>query len=124
MIRNLILLLSATAIAGFAQSACESLASLKLTDAKITAAELVAAGPARPQGAAAAAPAAPAAQGKGKAQAKGGGAAAQTPTMLPSYCRIAATLMPSSDSDIKMELWMPASDWNGKFEEVGGGGWA
>src|SRR5262249_12438527 len=40
---------------------------------------------------------------------------------LPAFCRVAATLKPSSDSDIKMELWMPAENWNGKFQEVGNG---
>ncbi len=43
---------------------------------------------------------------------------------LPAFCRVAATLKPSADSDIKIEVWMPASDWNGKFEAVGNGGWA
>jgi len=43
---------------------------------------------------------------------------------LPPYCRVAATLKPSSDSDIKIEVWMPASGWNGKFEAVGNGGWS
>ena len=40
---------------------------------------------------------------------------------LPAFCRVAATLKPSSDSDIKIEVWMPASDWNGKFQAVGNG---
>jgi feruloyl esterase len=45
--------------------------------------------------------------------------------MLPAHCRVAATLKPTSDSDIKMEVWLPTSAaWNGKFEAVGGGGWA
>jgi feruloyl esterase len=39
---------------------------------------------------------------------------------LPAFCRVAATLRPSSDSDIKMEVWLPAS-WNGKFQAVGNG---
>jgi feruloyl esterase len=43
---------------------------------------------------------------------------------LPAHCRVAATLKPSSDSDIKIEVWMPASGWNGKFEAVGNGGWS
>jgi feruloyl esterase len=43
---------------------------------------------------------------------------------LPPYCRVAATLKPSSDSDIKIEVWMPTSGWNGKFEAVGNGGWS
>jgi feruloyl esterase len=43
---------------------------------------------------------------------------------LPAFCRIAATLAPSSDSEIKVEIWMPLTGWNGKFEAVGNGGWA
>ena len=42
----------------------------------------------------------------------------------PALCRVAATLRPSSDSDIKIEVWMPATGWNGKFQAVGNGGWA
>src|SRR5438067_8415879 len=40
---------------------------------------------------------------------------------LPAFCRVAATLTPSADSEIKMELWMPAANWNGKFQAVGNG---
>ena len=40
---------------------------------------------------------------------------------LPSFCRVAATLRPTNDSDIKIEVWMPASGWNGKFQAVGNG---
>lgn len=43
---------------------------------------------------------------------------------LPEYCRVAATLRPSSDSDIRMEIWLPSSNWNGKFEANGNGGWS
>ena len=42
---------------------------------------------------------------------------------VPAHCRVAVTSKPSSDSDIKMEIWLPASGWNGKFEAVGNGGW-
>src|SRR5262249_10291957 len=42
---------------------------------------------------------------------------------LPAFCRVSATLKPSPDSDIKIEVWMPAANWNGKFEGVGNGGW-
>jgi feruloyl esterase len=42
---------------------------------------------------------------------------------LPAFCRVQATLKPSDDSDIKMELWMPeASKWNGKLRGTGNGG--
>jgi feruloyl esterase len=40
---------------------------------------------------------------------------------LPSFCRVAATLKPTDDSDIKIEVWMPTSGWNGKFQAVGNG---
>src|SRR5439155_19139688 len=43
---------------------------------------------------------------------------------LPAFCRVAATLKPTSDSDIKIEVWMPVADWNGKFQAVGNGGWS
>jgi len=40
---------------------------------------------------------------------------------LPAFCRVAARLKPTLDSDIKMEVWLPASGWNGKFMAVGNG---
>jgi feruloyl esterase len=79
-----------------AAGACESLASLTLPNAKVTLAEPVAAGGFTPPG----------------------GSAARN---LPAFCRVAATLTPSGDSDIKIEVWMPASNWNGKFQAVGNG---
>jgi tannase/feruloyl esterase len=51
-------------------------------------------------------------------------AAARTYAALPSFCRIAATLSPTSDSDIRVEVWLPASGWNGKLQAVGNGGMA
>ncbi|HYR89513.1 MAG TPA: tannase/feruloyl esterase family alpha/beta hydrolase, partial [Terriglobia bacterium] len=41
---------------------------------------------------------------------------------LPSFCRVTVTLKPSPASDIKVEVWMPTTGWNGKFEGVGNGG--
>jgi len=43
---------------------------------------------------------------------------------LPAFCRVAATLKPSSDSEIKIEIWMPQSGWNERFEGTGNGGFA
>ena len=43
---------------------------------------------------------------------------------LPAFCRLAGVIRPSSDSDIRFEVWLPASDWNGKFLSVGNGGFA
>lgn len=105
MIRTFALLLAGTALAALAATPCESLASARLPDTTITAAEMVAAGPYQQPG------------GRGGAQA--------APVMLPAHCRVFAVLTPSADSHIEMELWMPAgADWNGKYQAVGGGGWA
>src|SRR6516162_4254657 len=41
---------------------------------------------------------------------------------LPAFCRVAATLRPTSDSDINIEVWMPFSTWNEKFLGLGNGG--
>jgi len=38
------------------------------------------------------------------------------------FCRVAATLKPTADSDIKIEVWLPPN-WNGKYQAVGNGGW-
>ena len=43
---------------------------------------------------------------------------------LPAFCRVAATLRPSPDSDIKTEVWLPeGSAWNGRFVGTGNGGY-
>ncbi len=47
-------------------------------------------------------------------------AAAARYAALPEFCRVQATLAPSSDSEIRIEVWLPASNWNGRFEAVGG----
>ena len=80
---------------------CDALKALSRPHLTITAVEFVAAGAVPP--------------GRG-----GRGAAAP----LPAHCRVAATLTPSSDSHIEMELWLPTENWNGKFLAVGNGGWA
>ena len=44
---------------------------------------------------------------------------------LPAFCRIAATLRPSPDSDIKVEIWLPEGNaWNGRYNGTGNGGYA
>jgi feruloyl esterase len=88
-------------------TSCESLASLALPQATITSAAIVGAGAFTPP--------------NGRGGAGRGGAVFAS---LPSFCRVAATLKPSSDSDIKVEVWLPASGWNGKLQAVGNGGWA
>lgn len=90
-------------------SPCEDLAGLQLQDTTITRAESVAAGafvPPRefpwPSGSP---PADFIPYGK-----------------LPSFCRVAASIRPTADSDIQFEVWMPAEGWNGKLVGVGNGG--
>ena len=34
---------------------------------------------------------------------------------LPAFCRVTATLRPSPSSDIRIEVWLPLSGWNGHF---------
>jgi Tannase and feruloyl esterase len=43
---------------------------------------------------------------------------------LPPFCRVAGVIAPTSDSQIRFEVWLPLSSWNGKFAGVGNGGWA
>ncbi len=105
-------ILGATA-APAAAATCESLASLALPHAKVDAAQVVAAGTF----------VAPAVAGRGDGG-RGRGAAGNPYARTPAFCRVTATLTPSSDSDIKAEVWLPSSGWNGKYQAVGGGGWA
>jgi feruloyl esterase len=86
-------------------ASCESLAKLALKDATITASELVPAGQFSAPG----------------ERPERGPSLYKT---LGDFCRVAATLTPTSDSDIKVEVWLPAANWNGKFQAVGNGGWA
>jgi feruloyl esterase len=82
---------------------CESLAGLKLPDTTITLAQPVAAGAFIPPGA------------------SGPPASVKN---LPAFCRVAATLKPANGSEIKMEVWLPLSGWNGKYRGLGNGGFA
>ncbi len=101
---GLMLALFVTIAAPAFAASCESLSSLKLPDTTITYAQSVAAGAFSPSP-------------------NQGGAPAFFKD-LPGFCRVTAVLKPSTDSDIKIEIWMPASGWNGKYEGVGNGGFA
>jgi feruloyl esterase len=79
---------------------CESLATASFPDARVTLAEVVNGGSFTPPD------------------------ARNAEENLPPFCRVAITLTPSSDSDIRGELWLPMNNWNGKFQGVGNGGWA
>jgi hypothetical protein len=91
-----------------AQQSCEQLAKLTLPHITITSAQTVAAGTFTPP-------------------------AAITPWLagnaefykrVPAFCRVTAVSKPTPDSEIKIEVWMPTSGWNGKFRGQGNGGFA
>jgi feruloyl esterase len=107
------MVLFATSLLGLpavtAAKSCEDLTALSLPDTTITLAQSVAAG----------ALSLPVAPGPGNA-----GIADGKTNALPAFCRVAFNMRPTNDSDIKAELWMPASGWNGKFMAIGNGGWA
>jgi feruloyl esterase len=80
--------------------ACARLASLTLPHTTVASAQVIPAGQFKP----------PAGAAEGFAD-------------LAAFCRVAITIAPSRDSDIKSEVWLPLSGWNGKFQMVGNGGW-
>ena len=43
---------------------------------------------------------------------------------LPPFCRVMGIMRPTSDSQIRFEVWMPDKDWNGRFLGTGNGGFA
>lgn len=43
---------------------------------------------------------------------------------VPAFCRVVALAKPTSDSEIRIELWMPAAGWNGRLMGIGNGGFA
>ena len=43
---------------------------------------------------------------------------------LPAFCRVSAIAKPTSDSQIKMEMWLPVSGWNHRLQGQGNGGFA
>src|SRR2546425_5520474 len=104
---------SALLLLAVAAAPCDSLATLRFSDAVITAATIVPEGP-------------PPARGSGRAGTGGatparGGA---PPANMPAHCRVQVTLKPTSDSLINMELWLPLQNWNGKLLGAGNGGFA
>ena len=132
--------------AAAAPTPCDALTGLKLDNATITSARLVAEGPVPTPS-----PARPVAGGRGAADGgrggqaqgargrgaadgpQGGRQAAAGPRgggpaparVIPEHCRLQLVLKPSADSLINMELWLPPADkWNGKFMGVGNGGFA
>jgi feruloyl esterase len=90
---------------------CGKLTTLALPHTTIISAEIVAAGTFVPSPSARTLPGPPSAPPMSYAR-------------LPAFCRVVATVRPVPDSEIKLEVWMPAEGWNGKFAGIGNGGTA
>ena len=90
---------------------CESLTALKLPDTAIRLAQTVTAGAFNPPS-------------SFPAPGPRGGLTLVSAKELPEFCRVAAVTRPSTDSEIKFEVWMPTANWNSKFIGVGNGGMA
>jgi hypothetical protein len=90
----------------FAWKSCASIESFKLESTTITSAHLIAAGAFVPPPGTRDFPGFPGYKD------------------VPSFCRVTAEIKPAKDSDIKIEVWMPASGWNGKYQGQGNGGFA
>jgi feruloyl esterase len=87
---------------------CEDLAQLSLSATTVTLSQVVAAGKFEPASQ----------PGRGRAQQP------QAFAKLSAFCRVLLTSKPTGDSDIRIEVWLPESGWNGKFQAVGDGGLA
>jgi len=83
---------------------CQNLTNLKLPNATVTFAAKATTVPAPAGG--------------------GGRSEGQASSDPPAFCRVALTLKPSYDSDIRAEVWMPLTGWNGKLHGIGNGGYA
>ena len=90
--------------AAYAAVSCDKLASAPLKGGTITSAQVVPAGQFTPP------------QG-GPPEGRNNYA------KLPAFCRVEASLKPSADSDIRIEVWLPETGWNGKLTEFGNGGY-
>jgi hypothetical protein len=43
---------------------------------------------------------------------------------VPEFCRVQGEAQPTADSQIGFEVWLPASGWNGRYYQLGNGGFA
>ena len=97
--------LSAVAALAFAAApgyaaTCDSLLTAKLPNVTINSAQDIAAGTYTPPGSKVAFP------------------------DLPAFCRVVATITPAPDSSIGIEIWLPSTTWNGRYQQAGNHGWA
>lgn len=99
----LVLLSTALGQLSFAQQSCKKLKDLDLPKVQVISATLV----------------------------QAGFLPSSTPTVagtaavaLSAHCEVKAVARPTSDSEIGIEVWLPAEHWNGKYQQLGNGGWA
>jgi hypothetical protein len=85
---------------------CVQLRRLKLEDARVLSASVMAAGNFLPE------------------NVKAGTPEAKVFQKLPEFCRVVVEGTPSSDSQIAVEVWMPITGWNRKIRGQGNGGFA
>lgn len=43
---------------------------------------------------------------------------------VPAHCRVQGEAQPTADSQIGFELWLPEKDWNGRYYQIGSGGFS
>ena len=91
--------------AALAATPCDALVSARIKNTTIISAQVVGAGAFSMPG-------------------PGGAKQASAFKDVPVFCRVAATVTPVADSEIKFEVWMPASGWNNNLQSVGNGAWA
>jgi feruloyl esterase len=110
LLRTLLLLTAGSfcATPSVAATRCEDLVQLSLGTTAVISSQVVAAGQFRP----------------GNANGRGAAAQQQAFAKLPAFCRVMLTSKPASDSDIRIEVWLPEAGWNGRFQAVGEGGLA
>jgi feruloyl esterase len=102
-----ILLILLSSVAALADDACDHLSAAKIPNTTITISEQVAPG-----------------TFNGPPAPFSGVDISALYKALPQFCRVVAEAKPTADSDIKMEIWLPASGWNGKLIGLGNGGFA
>lgn len=103
IVKRSVVLTAATALCAAVQSGraadCSSLATVHLPGTRVTVAQVVAAGDFTPP-------------------------RAKVISVKTAVCRVAAVSAPSPDSQVEFEVWLPLTNWNGKFQGVGNGGFA
>jgi feruloyl esterase len=94
---------AAPRVAAAAPASCDAIGRIALQNGKVLAAESIPAGGFTPRG-------------------QVNSTAVTAFQSTPAFCRVALQLTPTPDSDIRVEVWLPQSGWNGKLEAAGNGG--